>query len=90
MLNYKTVNVKDQNSCWKNFQGTDCEQETVTLVCWTYQSQQLLHEWIDDKLEATFDEVDANDHISQYHAIVLAHCTINVDIYTMASLSSLT
>ena len=88
MLNYKTVNVKDQNSCWKNFQGTDCEQETVTLVCWTYQSQQLLHEWNDDKLEATFDEVDANDHISQYHAIVLAHWTIIVDIYTMASLSS--
>ena len=33
-----------------------------------------------DKLEATFDEVDANDHISQDHAIVLAHCTIIVDI----------
>ena len=88
MLNYKTVNVKDQNSCWKNFQGTDCEQETVRLVCWTYQSQQLLHEWIDDKLEATFDEVDANDHIYQYPAIVLAHWTIIVDIYIMASLSS--
>ena len=70
-MSYKTVNVKDQDSCWKNFQGTDCEQETVTLVCWTYQSQQLLHEWIDDKLEATFDEVDANDHIGGNYAAAL-------------------